>query len=333
VKGETTLPDRGAGGRGISAVGALVRQHDRDRYQTALFAPAARRESLFALYAFNYEVARVRESVTTPMLGQIRLQWWREVIDAAYAGAPARRHVVAAPLTAMIRDLSPSRALFDRLIDAREQDLADEPPATMALLEDYVQATSATLSSLALQILGDLSSDDPHPNPPPLAGGEAIVASRRPNPPPQAGEGRVRVGPECEGLSAVAHHVGVAYALAGLLRALPFHARAGRCYIPQDLAVRVGLDRQDYARLRPDPGLRQAVAALADCAAEHLRLARAQRAPVPRAALPALLPAIVAERALARLRRAAWNPFDPSVAMPDPLLTWRLAMAMLRRRF
>ena len=68
---------------GLSPLGELVRRHDRDRYQTALFAPADRREALFALYAFNYEIARVRESVTQPMLGQIRLQWWREVIDAA----------------------------------------------------------------------------------------------------------------------------------------------------------------------------------------------------------------------------------------------------------
>ena len=66
----------------------MVRRHDRDRYQTALFAPADRREALFALYAFNYEIARVRETVTQPMLGQIRLQWWREVVEAAYAGAP-----------------------------------------------------------------------------------------------------------------------------------------------------------------------------------------------------------------------------------------------------
>src|SRR5665213_2932433 len=63
---------------GLSPIGALVREHDRDRFQTALFAPAGDREALFALYAFNYEIARVRESVREPMLGQIRLQWWRE---------------------------------------------------------------------------------------------------------------------------------------------------------------------------------------------------------------------------------------------------------------
>src|SRR5215207_1372519 len=110
---------------GVSSLGGFVRAHDRDRFQTALFAPADRREALFALYAFNYEIARVRESVTQPMLGQIRLQWWREVIEAAYAGQAPRRHEVAEPLTAAIREFGLSRPHFDRMIDAREVDLAN----------------------------------------------------------------------------------------------------------------------------------------------------------------------------------------------------------------
>jgi phytoene/squalene synthetase len=61
------------GDDGLSPLAALVRQCDRDRFQAALFAPAAQRETLFALYAFNYEIARVREIVSEPMLGQIRL--------------------------------------------------------------------------------------------------------------------------------------------------------------------------------------------------------------------------------------------------------------------
>src|ERR1700731_1564648 len=68
----------------LSPVAALVRRHDRDRFQTVLFAPAARREALFALYAFNYEIARVRERVSEPTLGRLRLEWWREIIAAAY---------------------------------------------------------------------------------------------------------------------------------------------------------------------------------------------------------------------------------------------------------
>ena len=138
---------------GLSLLGELVRRHDRDRYQTALFAPAGRREALFALYAFNYEIARVRESVTQPMLGQIRLQWWREVIDAAYAGAVPRRHEVAEPLTAAIREFELTRAHFDRMIDAREADLADEPPVDVAALQAYAEATSAELTRLALEVV------------------------------------------------------------------------------------------------------------------------------------------------------------------------------------
>src|SRR5712692_11899062 len=105
--------------RGRSPLAALVHRHDRDRYQTALFAPASRREALLALYAFNYEIARVRESVTEPMLGQIRLQWWREAIAAAFESGPVRNHIVVEPLTAIIRELALSRPHFERLIDAR----------------------------------------------------------------------------------------------------------------------------------------------------------------------------------------------------------------------
>src|SRR5499427_10031179 len=111
---------RSSGPQPLSSIAAIVRRCDRDRFQTALFAPAARREALFALYAFNYEIARVRESVTEPMLGRIRLEWWRENIATAYEGGPVRRHPVVEPLTVVIRELALTREHFDRLIDARE---------------------------------------------------------------------------------------------------------------------------------------------------------------------------------------------------------------------
>src|SRR5580692_2883864 len=117
VRRKTPVPERRSiDADRLSPVAALVRQHDRDRFQTALFAPVADREALFSLYAFNYEIARVRESVREPMLGQIRLQWWREAIEAAYAGAAPRRHEVVEPLTATIRERGLSRAHFERLI-------------------------------------------------------------------------------------------------------------------------------------------------------------------------------------------------------------------------
>ena len=66
-----------------------MRKHDPDRYFSALFAPADRRPFLFALYAFNHELAHVGESVREPMIGEIRLQWWRETLDGARAAIRA----------------------------------------------------------------------------------------------------------------------------------------------------------------------------------------------------------------------------------------------------
>src|SRR5438128_11342945 len=141
IGGKTPARDRrSAKTDRLSPVAALVQRHDRDRFQTVLFAPAARREALFALYAFNYEIASVRKRVTVPTLGRIRLEWWRETIAAAYEGGPVPRHTVVEPLTAAIRENALTREHFDRLIDARERDLEDEAPASLAALEDYAEA-------------------------------------------------------------------------------------------------------------------------------------------------------------------------------------------------
>jgi NADH dehydrogenase [ubiquinone] 1 alpha subcomplex assembly factor 6 len=280
------------GRSGLSPVAALVRRHDRDRFQTALFAPPPAREALFALYAFNYEIARVRESVREPMLGQIRLQWWREALDAAYAGTTPRRHEVVEPLTAAIGAHGLSRAHFDRLVDSRERDLDPASPPTLAALEDYAAGSSAPLIRLALEVLG-------------------------------------AVTPEAE---AAAHEIGIAYALTGFIRAMPVHARAGRLMISDEVAAEAGLDPKDYAALRTTPALRQAVEIVAGAASWHLERARGMRRAIPKAALPALLPARIAGKALRRLERAGFDPFA-GTGEGDPLQSWRLAFAFMTGRF
>jgi len=98
-----------------STIAALVRRHDPDRFLTALFAPAEKRDALLTLYAFNHELARAREAVSEPGLALIRLQWWREVVEGA-----ARRHEVAEPLTVAMDSGDLDRADLLALIDARE---------------------------------------------------------------------------------------------------------------------------------------------------------------------------------------------------------------------
>src|SRR6516225_5134839 len=102
-----------------------VRAADPDRYFSALFAPSAARPHLLALYAFNHELARVAESVREPMLGAIRLEWWREALAGAREMKPCRHDVVEAMATLFSsRELPPE--LFDRMVDARSFDVSND---------------------------------------------------------------------------------------------------------------------------------------------------------------------------------------------------------------
>src|ERR1700733_9925434 len=95
-----------------------AREADPDRYFASLFALAPHRPYLHALYAFNHEVAHVAESVREPMLGAIRLEWWRETAEGAAKGAP-RNHDVARGLAALFADRALSLAAFEAIIAAR----------------------------------------------------------------------------------------------------------------------------------------------------------------------------------------------------------------------
>lgn len=129
-----------------------VRRHDHDRYLTALFLPADRRAAALALYAFNLEIARTREIISEPLLGQIRLQWWRETIEGVFEGTP-REHPVLDALGAAIRTHELPRDRLEGLIDAREADLDDGPPSDLKALETYASDTSGALSALVMQTL------------------------------------------------------------------------------------------------------------------------------------------------------------------------------------
>jgi phytoene synthase len=136
-----------------------VRERDPDRYFSALFAPADVRPLLFALYAFNHELARVAETVREPMMGEIRLQWWREVLDEARAGR-ARRHDVAEALLQMVQRCDLPGTLFDAMIDARSFDSSADTFPDFASLEAYCDATGGNLMRLAARVLGAGDSHD-----------------------------------------------------------------------------------------------------------------------------------------------------------------------------
>ncbi len=146
-------------GDAFAACAAAVRRADPDRYFSALFAPAERRLHLFALYAFNHELAHVGESVREPMIGEIRLQWWRETLDGARAGHP-RPHDVALALAATFASMALPPDLFDAMIDVRAFDFSDGTFADDAARDAYLDETSGNLMRLAARILGEGRFDD-----------------------------------------------------------------------------------------------------------------------------------------------------------------------------
>jgi 15-cis-phytoene synthase len=137
---------------------ALVRAADKDRFLATLFAPAEHRGALHALYAFNLEVARVREAVHEPLAGEIRLQWWSDALDGK---SEVDAHPVAAALRAIIPRYELPVARLKALVEARRFDLYGEPMATMAALESYAEGASSGLIALASRILtrdGDIAT-------------------------------------------------------------------------------------------------------------------------------------------------------------------------------
>src|SRR5215469_9355963 len=138
---------------------ALLRAADKDRFLTTLFAPAEHRDALVALYAFNVEIARVREVAREALAGEIRLQWWSDVLGGVGRGEVAAHPVAAALLASVARYRLPPEP-FKALIEARRFDLYDEPMATLADLETYAAGASASLIALAAQILAAGSEPD-----------------------------------------------------------------------------------------------------------------------------------------------------------------------------
>ena len=173
-----------------------VRRHDWDRFICTLFAPEDHREDLFTLLAFNLELARTREMVSEPLIGEMRLQWWCDAIEGIYDDTrrDVTGHYVLEHLPGVIRSHNLSKCYFMELIEARLRDLSDQPPLNLDELESYAYGTSSALNLLQLEIL------------------------------------RVReeLAPEAEAL-------GLAWAMTGLMRAVPTLVRQGRSPLPASL--------------------------------------------------------------------------------------------------
>ncbi|THD83126.1 phytoene synthase [Aliigemmobacter aestuarii] len=137
----------------VAPCAALVEKGDPDRFRALMVAPLAARLRLFPLFAFNLEVARAPWASREPMIAEMRLQFWRDVVDEAGQGR-ARAHEVAAPLAHLIRDHALPLDVLDRLVAARQWDIYRDPFADQAALDAYLEDTGAGLMWAACKALG-----------------------------------------------------------------------------------------------------------------------------------------------------------------------------------
>jgi 15-cis-phytoene synthase len=139
----------------------LVRSHDFASYASTLFVPPAQRRALFAIHAFNVEILRVREQVSQPLPGEIRMQWWTDMLAGSGHGG-VEGNPVAAELLLAVRNAGLPVERLTRLIDEHQFDLYNDPMPTMAALEGYINDTSSALFSLAARIAGWQSDEIEH---------------------------------------------------------------------------------------------------------------------------------------------------------------------------
>jgi len=234
-------------GESFDFAAQALRQGDRDRYLATLVLPAAARPGITALYAFNTEIATIRDRVSGPQPGEIRLQWWSDAISGQGHGAVHQNPLADALLETLERYRLPTGTLL-RLIGARRFDLFDDPMPDLETFEGYAGETASTLFQLAAMILNDGEPVEP---------GDA------------------------------AGHLGVAQAMIGHLRAFGFVSAQGRIMLPWSILEANGVRESEIFAGQESEGLHAALSQIAELARGHLDKARLAVAQLPSLLRPA----------------------------------------------
>jgi len=261
-----------------------LREADIDRYLALLLMPDAVRGDLLALMLFNAEIAAIRDRIREPLPGEMRLQWWRDVLSGD-RGGEASAHPVASMLVEMIERRGMPVAPLIAMCDARIFDLYDDPMPDRTSYEGYAGETASSVLQMSAFL----------------------------------------IDPEASSATATASgHAGVAQAVAGHLMLLPISQARGQVFIPADLLIAIGLDRDGFLAGDSAERAASAVRAFAGFGREHLSKARSALEEVPASVMPAYLPVALVEAVLNRAEKMGADCLTASVRLPQ----WRRQMQL-----
>jgi len=267
---------------------AALREADIDRYLALLLMPDSVRDDLLALMLFNAEIAAIRDRVRDPLPGEVRLQWWRDVL-AGDRGEEAQAHPVASLLLEVIELRAMPVAPLIAMCDARIFDLYDDPMPDRTSYEGYAGETASSLLQMSAFLID------------PAASSVTATASG---------------------------HAGVAQAVAGHLMLLPISRSRGQVFIPGDLLSATGLDRDSFLAGDSKERATNAVRAFAGFGREHLAKARLASAEISSSVMPAYLPVALVESVLDLARKKGADCLTTSIRLPQwrrQMQLWRAA--------
>jgi len=253
----------------------LVRANDLDRYLSTLLAEKDQQRPLFAVYAFDAEVCNIAGQVSEPAIGEIRLQWWRDEIDAIYGGT-CDNHPVAIELQLIIQKYDLPKHLFTKLIDARQFDIYREPMASMDELIDYQTATSTAITDLASRIL---------------------------------------IAYDALEIQTLIGKAGLARGFGKLIWSLPQQVARKQCFLPVDLLSDRDANVSDVLAGRNSTGVKLVISQLCHLVGENLNQLRSEQNSLKKPVLSAFFPAGIAGLVASRTARTPFNPLTKSTAI------------------
>jgi presqualene diphosphate synthase len=271
--------------------GEALRRAIRDRVEAAgtsfywamRLLPAARRDAMYAVYAFCREVDDIADDDVRSAAEKLAaLAQWRTEIDAIYAGRP--RGLVASALREPVRRYGLRREDFLAVVEGMEMDAQEAIRAPdLATLNRYCGLVAAAVGRLSVPVFGDPSD-----------------AARE-----------------------VAESLGRALQLTNILRDLDEDAQRGRLYLPREILERHGIRDADPVSVLRHPALPAACRELAAVAEDHFRASRRAMARCRRRAMrPAAVIGAIYEATLFELLRRGWGDPRTRVSLSKPLKLW-----------
>jgi phytoene synthase len=216
-------------------------------------------------------VSQIRTRVSEPIPGEIRLQYWVDLLAGTEHGNTLQ-NPLAQGLLSIIDQYDLPTGPLRRLLAARRFDLYDDAMPDMLAFEGYAGETNSILYQLACLI--------------------------------------VNKGNDAGGADA-AGHLGVAHTLIGHLRTLPVTAARGQIFLPWSVFAQRGVNESDYLSAKATPALVSGCDELRDIAHQHLLDAKREIGELSADVRPVFAKISILEKQLSRLEDFGSIPFAP----------------------